>query len=310
MPKHIRKLKLNSIVVEPNVNQRAAGIDPQTVKGYADDMEAGEVFPPVVVFKQNKELFLADGFHRLAAARHLGWLGIECTVYKGGLREATVFACGSNARHGRRRSNADKRRSVATLLQLAPAEPDRAIARAAAVTHPFVAKVRRELTGLIEPDLDLPQVVAVTTEVSPATDRNLTHDQDFTAVQRHLDKEFDTRSMLVVAETLSKLSADELDRIPSDNAALADLTAAIWQRVLHELNVDNKMFFVGRYLPALGGPEAWEKWFQNLPESRQEFLLELDRLMEERWQRSSDGERGGDESVMATASAAKQPRGT
>ena len=75
---------------------------------------------------------------------------------QGGLRGAILHSVGSNATHGLRRSNDDKRRAVSILLQdeLVSVDPstgkpwsDREIARRCAVDHKFVAKQRTPLTG-------------------------------------------------------------------------------------------------------------------------------------------------------------------
>ncbi|RMD90366.1 MAG: streptomycin biosynthesis regulator, partial [Alphaproteobacteria bacterium] len=62
-----------------------------------------------------------------------------------------LHACGANSSHGLRRTNADKRRAVETLLRDEEWSQwgDRKIARKCAVHHSFVAKIRRELTGAI-----------------------------------------------------------------------------------------------------------------------------------------------------------------
>ena len=40
-------------------------------ESYAEDMAAGAAFPPVVVFYDGADYWLADGFHRVAAATQL-----------------------------------------------------------------------------------------------------------------------------------------------------------------------------------------------------------------------------------------------
>ena len=44
---------------------------PETVNDYAADMLDGAVFPPVIVFDDGTDLWLADGFHRVEAARKI-----------------------------------------------------------------------------------------------------------------------------------------------------------------------------------------------------------------------------------------------
>lgn len=61
--------------------------------------------------------WLADGFHRTAAAKSAGLAEIDADVRQGTRRDAILFSVGANAAHGLRRTNADKRRAVETLLR-------------------------------------------------------------------------------------------------------------------------------------------------------------------------------------------------
>ena len=92
--------------------------------------------------------WLADGFHRLAAARQLGLDEITTDVRKGSRRDAVLHACGANTEHGLRRTNADKRRVVLVLLHDEEwgQWSDREIARRCCVTPPFAGKIREELS--------------------------------------------------------------------------------------------------------------------------------------------------------------------
>jgi hypothetical protein len=110
-------------------------------------MQAGAVFPPVIVFEGADGIVLADGFSRHAAADDAGLTDIECEVHQGTKRDAALYACGANATHGQRRTNADKRKAVSRLLKDKEwgEWTDRQIAEAAGVSHVFVATVRKEL---------------------------------------------------------------------------------------------------------------------------------------------------------------------
>lgn len=126
--------------------QPRAQINQDTVDEYAADMGAGATFPPVVVFYDGSEYWLADGFHRVAAARKLGSVDIEADIRPGTRRDAVLYSVGANAVHGMRRTNEDKRRAVMTLLNDAEWArwSDREIARRCGVTQPFVGRVRGE----------------------------------------------------------------------------------------------------------------------------------------------------------------------
>ena len=104
---------------------------------------------PPTVFGSSGQYWLADGFHRLAAAKLTGLEVIPAIVKPGTRRDALLFATAANATHGLRRTNSDKRRAVETLLQDPEGEwsqwGDRRIADHVGVSHTFVANRRKQL---------------------------------------------------------------------------------------------------------------------------------------------------------------------
>ena len=108
-------------------------------------------FPPVVVYFDGTDYWLADGFHRVGAAQKIGLETIEAEIKDGSARDAILHGIGSNASHGLRRTQADKQRAVERLLK----DPewarwsDRKIAEVAKVDHKTVGKIRRDLSGEI-----------------------------------------------------------------------------------------------------------------------------------------------------------------
>jgi hypothetical protein len=121
----------------------------ETVADYANDMLDGVTFPPIVVFDDGNDVWLADGFHRVEAKRKIGHDTITAEIKKGSARDAILYGVGSNAAHGLRRTQADKRHAVERLLK----DPewaswsDRKIAEMAKVDHKTVGTIRRDLTG-------------------------------------------------------------------------------------------------------------------------------------------------------------------
>src|SRR5271163_582188 len=114
----VRRIPLESIQVDPNVQQRAAGTSQDVVGEYAEAMRNGVEFPPIDVFGNDDGPFhLGDGFHRLEAylSAHPDAKDIECKVHRGDRDDALLFACGANALHGLRRSRSDKLKAVITL---------------------------------------------------------------------------------------------------------------------------------------------------------------------------------------------------
>jgi hypothetical protein len=122
---------------------------PETVNDYANDMLDGAVFPPVIVFYDGCDYWLGDGFHRVEAGRKIDRETISAEIREGSSRDAVLHGIGSNAAHGLRRSQADKRCAVERLLRDAEWArwSDRKIAEVAKVDHKTVGSIRRELAG-------------------------------------------------------------------------------------------------------------------------------------------------------------------
>ena len=66
-----------------------AHLDAARVKRYAGMLDA---LPPVVVFDTGEALLLADGYHRLAAARRCGLEMIDAEVRHGSQQDALRYA--------------------------------------------------------------------------------------------------------------------------------------------------------------------------------------------------------------------------
>ena len=115
-----------------------------TIDEYAEAYKEGVKFPPVTLFYDGESYWLADGFHRYFGAKHAKIKQIHEDVTPGTLRDAILFSVGANANHGLRRSIADRRKAVRTLLD----DPEwtklsnREIAKHCNVSHPTVSAER------------------------------------------------------------------------------------------------------------------------------------------------------------------------
>jgi ParB-like nuclease domain len=138
------ELPLSAIRADSRAQARE-GRNAATIEDYREKMEDGVVFPPLAVFFDGEAHWLADGFHRFEAAQAAGRATIRCYVREGGLRDAILFSVGANTAHGLRRTNADKRRAVMTLLRDKEwrAWSDHKIAQICGVSQPFVSKLRQ-----------------------------------------------------------------------------------------------------------------------------------------------------------------------
>jgi len=57
-------------------HQARAAINEATVSEYAKHIEDGGEFPPIIVYFDSKDYWLADGYHRLLATERVGCLTI------------------------------------------------------------------------------------------------------------------------------------------------------------------------------------------------------------------------------------------
>lgn len=139
----MKNINIQAIRIDGGTQARAA-LNDQVVAEYADAIKAGAAFPQVTIFFDGADHWLADGFHRYHAYVAAGKVSIPADLRNGTRREAVLFSLRANDQHGLRRSNADKRKAVETLLadDEWKAWSDRKIAEACGVGHPFVAAVR------------------------------------------------------------------------------------------------------------------------------------------------------------------------
>lgn len=147
------KIKLSDIRIDGGTQPRSE-IDYDIVAEYSTAMTDGASFPPVVVFNDGANYWLADGFHRYHASKKIDYLEIDAEVKSGTKRDAILYSVSANDKHGLRRSNADKRKAVLTLLEDEEWREwsDREIARQCAVDHKTVSRYRNETGG------EIPQV--------------------------------------------------------------------------------------------------------------------------------------------------------
>jgi hypothetical protein len=125
-------------------------INEEVVKDYAEAMEAGDIFPPLLVYfdEPNNRYILVDGFHRFEAHRRLHPNdAISVKLELGTLDDARWASIGVNKNHGLRRTNADKRNAIVNALKHPKGAElsDRQIGKHVGVDHKTVSVVRREV---------------------------------------------------------------------------------------------------------------------------------------------------------------------
>lgn len=141
-------LKIDQIRRDGATQPRAA-IDFETVFDYMDAMVDGADFPPVTVFYDGTDYWLADGFHRVKAREQGGFDEIACEVHQGTQQDAQWYSFAANKTNGLRRTNDDKQRAVKAALihPQGVGLSDRQIGSHVGVDHKTVSGWREKLEG-------------------------------------------------------------------------------------------------------------------------------------------------------------------
>lgn len=112
----MKKLNIEAIRIDGDTQAREA-LSQEKVNEYAELMKDGAVFPPIDVFFDGSEYWLADGFHRYFATKANKTVSIEANVVTGTLEEAQLYACGANKGRGLEMSWKDIRHVVMRMLR-------------------------------------------------------------------------------------------------------------------------------------------------------------------------------------------------
>jgi hypothetical protein len=139
----MKNVKLDDIRIDGGTQGRAV-IDQPTVYSYLENMKEGDQFPAIETVFDGSTHWLVDGFHRYHAYKLLGVKSVEVKYKPGTLEEAQVASFGVNGRHGKPRTNEDKRKVVQAALEH-PLTQDKSayeIAKICCVSQSFVASIR------------------------------------------------------------------------------------------------------------------------------------------------------------------------
>jgi ParB-like chromosome segregation protein Spo0J len=119
---------------------------------YAQAMLRGDTLPPVVVFFDGTDYWLADGFHRFQAHEILELPTLDCTVIEGSLSDAVWHTCSANATNGQPRTQDDLRLAIERALKHpnAAEKTDRQIAAHVGCSDKTVAPIRARLEAVAE----------------------------------------------------------------------------------------------------------------------------------------------------------------
>lgn len=145
-------IEIKRIAMNAGTQSREA-INEEAVSDYFEVLEDEGDLPPVVVYFDGLDYYLADGFHRILAYKRAEREYIDADVKGGTSRDAIKYALQANAEHGLRRTSADKRKAVNMALDDAEwgKLTAREIARLCKVSHTFVNNVLKDRKGVSKP---------------------------------------------------------------------------------------------------------------------------------------------------------------
>jgi hypothetical protein len=112
----MKKLNLLTIKIDGGTQARVS-LNQDVVKEYAESMREGDVFPPITVFFDGSDYWLADGFHRYFATKANAFTSIEADVKNGTLDDAILFAFSANGRRGLSMTFEDNRNIIYAMLR-------------------------------------------------------------------------------------------------------------------------------------------------------------------------------------------------
>lgn len=150
--------KTIDITLIDSLQLRANGDNSTHVADLKGALSAGGILPPPKVVCVDGRYLCWDGNHTLAAHKSMGHDEIEVELHEGSKKDAKLLAAGSNATHGLKRSNADKRAAVKAILTDTEFYncSNSKVAKICKVSSVFVAKTRTKLeeNGEIQPSTE------------------------------------------------------------------------------------------------------------------------------------------------------------
>jgi hypothetical protein len=142
----MKKINILNIRIDGGTQPRQE-INYEVVKDYAELMREGVAFPPVTVFFDGAEYWLADGFHRYHATKSNANATIEAEVINGSVDDAEEYSFSANGKRGYELTQEDKKAIIRRmLLKERYAEWSQArIAKHVGVSAMFVSRVKASM---------------------------------------------------------------------------------------------------------------------------------------------------------------------
>lgn len=212
------QIVIERIRIDGNTQSRVE-LNNDVVRDYAESMKEGAAFPPVTLYFDGADYWLADGFHRYFATKSIGEKTINSVIESGTSRDAVYASLCSNSTHGLRRTNADKRKAVLTIF--ADEEwskwSDRVIARELDISNDLVSRMRREIVRNKD-------VETVFKDTTPAPMLEIASENDEIAENPPLENvEKLAEIKTPITEEVDNNHYSEIDQLKDTNSELRDI---------------------------------------------------------------------------------------
>ena len=228
-------ININTLNISSGTQSRVK-LDEEVIADYAEKMADGAKFPPVRVYNDGINSYLADGFHRYFAVKKLGKTSIDAVMVSGTLRDAILYSVSVNDEHGLRRSNEDKRNSVMKLIEDFEwgTWSDSEIARACKVSQPFVSGLRKGSAPEVIKYKGKDGVVHEKARSTKSEKKTLSMAEMFVADKSPVEFDHDPKDAVI--SELTEQNEKLQDQLAAGGSTDAEVTAEL----LSELRAENK----------------------------------------------------------------------
>lgn len=231
-------LSLDAIRIDGETQSRE-GLDVDLYTRYAEKMEAGDNFPPLVVFFDGTDYWLADGFHRYHALRKIGRVSMATQIALGTVRDAILYSFGCNDNHGKRPTPGDVKHKVTRMLKDDEWRkwPDQKIADICECSRSYVQRLRAELfpEQKEEPKTYVHKTGAVT-EMQPRKKEEEPSAPAKAEPPKPAEHEIKIEQLKEAIETLTKANDDLTDQLAAGSALDPDFVS----KTIRDLREENQ----------------------------------------------------------------------
>jgi hypothetical protein len=246
----MKQIKITAIRIDGGTQARLK-LNQDVVKEYSEHMKDGDKFPPIMVFHDGSEYWLADGFHRYFASKSNSALEIECDVRDGTLDDAILYAFSANGRRGLSMSAEDNRNIIIRMLQhpVWSKWSNAEIAKHVGVSKMTVGRVKTSLekdkpapTKKIYKDKHGNESTIETKNIGKTKEKKVTKEETATESDDHIVREL-TDALTAVSQentllkdkiAIGQWDASEIEKIDAE-----ELIAELREQI-RILEIDNK----------------------------------------------------------------------